>query len=54
MTDLGIDVRFLENLLGGNKNEDSSDEDQVRRKIKKVQKIRTYQSFFNLLPNIAS
>ena len=34
MTDLGIDVGFLENLLGGNKNEESSDEDQVRR-IKK-------------------
>ena len=30
MSDLGIDVKSLENLLGFNKNEDSSDEDQVK------------------------
>ena len=29
MTDLGVDVKFLENLLGNNKNDDSSDDDQV-------------------------
>ena len=28
MTDLGIEVKFLENLLS-NKNDDSSDDDQV-------------------------
>ena len=29
MTDLGVDVRLLENLLGRDTNEDSSDDDQV-------------------------
>jgi hypothetical protein len=55
MTDLGIDVRFLENLLGGNKNEESSDEDQVKRKSKSFSRnITIHLSIFNLLSNIAS